>query len=670
MVFLNAKTAHGSRTRRVVINNFRPVIDFGFTGETASPEGGVATRCGMLTFEENGEGVLVRKQLDPSEHVIGFGEKAFEIERKRMVLRMWNNDPGGYSRGRDPIYMSIPFYISVRDGVSAFFINSVSQVVFDVGVSEYDNVLAKIPEHGLELFIFEGDSIEEVVEMFTSLTGLPFMPPLWSLGHQVSRFSYYPESTVMRIVQDYARIVPVSAIYLDIDYMDEFKLFTWDKRKFSDPAAMTKGLHELGVRAVAIMDPGLKAEQGYGLFERGVGTYVETANRELYLGRVWPGLCAFPDFFREGAVRHWKEMVRNFVRDYSIDGLWLDMNEPSVFNPKKTIAADATHLIDGKRVKHDRVHNAYAYLEVKTTYEAMSDIMGEPFILTRSGFAGIQKYAAVWTGDSVSSWDDLRLQISMVASLGLSGIPFAGCDLGGFIGRTDPELLSRYYQMAAFFPVYRNHKAKDGSDQELFLLPDRFRRMAVEAVQTRYRFMPYLYSLAYEAHVKGHPIVRPLCYEFQNDDAAYSVNDEYMVGKALLYAPVLTEGASGRDVYLPAGRWFSLHEGEEKEGAAWLRTEAPMPMFVRHGSVIPLSDDGYMVYGNSKFTMFEGGERQLVSEGGSFDAGKTVKAGTVEFLGIEAEECLVDGRSRRAEPARGRTLVLAENFRRVSLKRE
>ena len=670
MVFLNAEAAHGGRIRRVVVNNFRPVIDFGFTGETVSAEGGVATRCGTLTFEENGEGITVRKQMDPSEHVLGFGEKAFEIERKRLVLRMWNNDPGGYSRGRDPIYMSIPFYISVREGVSAFFINSVSRVVFDIGVSEYDNVLAKIPEHGLELFIFEADTVEEVVELFTSLTGLPFMPPLWSLGHQVSRFSYYPESTVMRIVRDYTRIVPVSAVYLDIDYMDEFKLFTWDKRKFSDPAAMTEGLHELGVRAVAIMDPGLKAEQGYRLFERGLGTYVETANRELYLGKVWPGLCAFPDFFREEAVRHWKEMVRTFVVDYSIDGLWLDMNEPSVFNQRKTIASDATHLIDGKRVKHDQVHNAYAYLEVKSTYEAMSEVMDEPYILTRSGFAGIQKYAAAWTGDSISSWDDLRLQISMVASMGLSGIPFAGCDLGGFIGRTYPELLARYYQMAAFFPVYRNHKAKDGSDQELFLLPDRFRKMAVQAVQTRYRFMPYIYSLAYEAHVRGHPIIRPLCYEFQDDGEAYSVNDEYMVGKALLYAPVLTEGASGREVYLPAARWFSIHDGKEIEGPAWVRAEAPMPIFVRHGSVIPLSDGGFIVYGDSQFTVFDGSERLITSEGGSFDAGRTVAAGFVEFLGIAAEECLVDGRSGRAESAEGKTVVRAENFRRMSLRKK
>lgn len=654
--------------RRIVVNGFRPVIDFSFKGVEQKGAGRLKTICGPLSFEENGTGIVVRKELDQFEHVIGFGEKAFEIERRRLVLRMWNTDPGGYKRGDDPIYASIPFYISVRDRVSGFFFNSVADVTFDVGVSEYDQIVTRIAGKGAEIFVFEGNSVEDVLEQFVQLTGLPFMPPAWALGHQVSRFSYYPESTVIRLVDEYTKTVPLSAIYLDIDYMDGFKLFTWNKRMFSDPAAMTAGLHKRGVRAVAIMDPGLKAEQGYRHFEDGMGGYVETRTKELYLGKVWPGLCAFPDFFTEKAVTHWKEMVRSFVRENGVDGLWLDMNEPSVFNKEKTLGPEAVQRVNGTSVMHSDVHNAYALLEVRATYEAMKEVLDEPFILSRSGFAGIQQYAAVWTGDSTSSWDDLKLQISMVTSMGVSGIPFAGCDLGGFLGRTEPELLARYYQMAAFFPVYRNHKSKEGSDQELFQLPERYRKMAVDAVLMRYDFMPYLYSLAYEAHVTGHPIVRPLCYEFQADHTAYSINDEYMVGRSLLYAPVIEKGATGREVYLPRGKWFSLSDGEELDGPAWHRKEGQMLVFVRQGAVIPLSNDRYIVYGQGSFSMYDGKVRLLSSKGRSFDAGDTVARGEVTFLGARAKGCAVDGRKGEALAEWRGTTVRAGHFRKIELR--
>ncbi len=655
-------------TTRIVVNGYTPVIDYHFRGRDSGRARDVKTGCGTLGFEENGPGLTVRKDLETFEHVVGFGEKAFELERKRLILRMWNNDPGGYRRGDDPIYLSIPFYISIREKATGFFVNSVSGITFDVGVSEYDRIIVRIPETGLEMYVFEGDTVQEVLEQFLRLTGMPFMPPEWSLGHQVSRFSYYPENTVMGVAEEYSRIVPVSAIYLDIDYMDSFKIFTWNKRIFGDPSGMIESLHRKGVRSVAIMDPGLKAEQGYNHFEEGMGSYVETSNQELYLGRVWPGLCAFPDFFDERAVRHWKGMVRSFIKENGVDGLWLDMNEPSVFNEGKTIPGDAVHNVGGRKIRHDVVHNAYGLLEARATFEAMSDVIPEPYILSRSGFAGIQKYAAVWTGDNISSWDDLRLQIPMVTSMGISGVPFAGCDLGGFAGRTEPELVARYYQMAAFFPVYRNHKSKDGSDQELFLLPERYRKMAVEAVLMRYSYMPYLYSLAWEAHAKGHPVVRPLFYSFQNDRTSYSVNDEYMVGDGLLYAPVLDRGAEGRDVYLPEGEWFSLDDGRVHKGQQWFRKEGTMNLFVRKGSIIPMSGNRFLVYGSGKFLKYDGEEHRLSSGKDSFDAGSVLGKCTVTFLGTEKETAATDGKKCVASRETGRTTVGPASFRRVVLE--
>ncbi len=654
-------------TSRIVVNGFIPVIDFGFKGRSVGLSEGMTTECGVLSFEENGAGITVRKELEHLEHVVGFGEKAFELERKRVILRMWNNDPGGYRRGDDPLYASIPFFISVRDRAAGYFINSVASTTFDVGVSEYDSILVRVPEKGLEMYVFEAGTVAGVVEQFTGLTGMPFMPPLWALGHQVSRFSYYPEESVMNIAGEYLKTVPVSALYLDIDYMDGYKLFTWNSRIFGDPPRMIRELHGMGIRTIAIMDPGLKAEQGYSNFESGIGSYVETANRELYLGKVWPGLCAFPDFFDGRAVDNWKFMIRKFIGENGLDGLWLDMNEPSVFTEGKTIASDATHLVKGMRMRHDSVHNAYAYLEVRATYEAMKDVLDEPFILSRSGYAGIQKYAALWTGDSVSSWDDLRLQIPMVLSLGISGIPMAGCDVGGFIGRTEPELIARYYQMAAFFPVFRNHKAKDGNDQEIFMLPDRFSRMAADAVAARYEFMPFIYSLAHEAHVRGHPIVRPLFYEFQSDRATYSINDQYMLGTSVLYAPILDRGAKERDVYLPAGDWFSLGDGIEHRGPAWVSKDG-MPAFVRKGSVIPLKDGRFIAYGKGKFTMFDGSEFTISSGPDWFRSERPVYKGSVVFLGVEREKGEVEGRSVTGRSGRNRSEFAGRKFSHIRLR--
>lgn len=655
------------KARRITVNRQTPVIEYSFKGVERRGGREIGTSCGKVAISEEEWGLALRKELDTYEHVIGFGEKAFDIERRRLVLRMWNTDPGGYRRGDDPIYTSIPFFISVRERVAGYFVNSTSEVVFDVGVSEYDQVLVKIPEKHAEIYLFEGSTIEEVVEQFVGLTGMPFMPPEWSLGHQISRYSYYPENSVLKVAGEYAKLVPVSAIYLDIDYMDGFKLFTWNSKIFRDPKGMVESLHRKGIRAVAIMDPGLKAEQGYRHFEKGVGGYVETGHRELYLGRVWPGLCAFPDFFRDEAVEHWKGMVKSFVTENSLDGLWLDMNEPSVFSETKTIPEDAVHSYRGERVKHGTVHNAYGFMEVRATYEAMKEVVEEPFILSRSGYAGIQKYAAIWTGDNISSWDDLRLQIPMVTSMGISGIPFAGCDLGGFAGRTEGELLARYYQMALFFPVFRNHKAKDGSDQELYLLPERFRKLAADAVSTRYMFMPYLYSLAYEAHRTGHPVARPLCYEFQNDRTAYSINDEYMAGRSLLYAPLLEKGERGRDVYLPEGSWFSLYEGVELTGPGWFSRGEGDSIFIRRGSVIPMSGNAYLAYGSGEFHMFDGKERLLKSDATGFDAGHTVEEGEVTFLGIDGGKCSMDGKMTGCLSENGRTRVAGRGFRRVSV---
>jgi len=606
---MKVEAFRAGKTTVIRVNDAECAVDYGFLARSEKKriavEDALITPCGRLWLVE-GERPEIQKELSLYEHLVGFGEKAFEIDRKRLVLTMWNHDPGGYRRGTDPIYASFPFFISIGENICGYFLNAACKSVFDNGMTHYDRIRISLEHNSYELYIFQGDSIGEILELLTDVTGRPFMPPYWSLGHMISRYSYFPQKKVEEIVREYSKIVPVSAVFLDIDYMDGFKIFTWDRERFNDPAGLTASLRSRNIATVPIVDPGVKAEQGYGVFERMMGHFVETSNRELFLGRVWPGLCAFPDFFNEHAQEAWKREMLDFISTSGLDGvggIWLDMNEPSIFDTARTINNDAIHIRGKEKIKHSKLHNAYALFEAKATFEAMKKIIPEPFILTRAGYPGIQRFAAIWTGDNEGSWDDLRLQISMICSLGLSGMPFAGCDLGGFMGRAEPELIARYYQMAAFFPVYRNHKAKDGSDQELFLLPEKYREMAARAVRMRYAFLPYLYSLAYEAHRTGHPVVRPLCYEFPKDEGCHRIDDEYMVGSSLLYAPIIERGRQSRELYLPEGTWYSWWEAKSFEGNRYVKSNAEMPLFIRKNSIIPMEDNYFITYGNGSFTI-------------------------------------------------------------------
>jgi alpha-glucosidase len=239
------------------------------------------------------------------------------------------------------------------------------------------------------------------------------------------------------------------------------------------------------------------------------------------------------------------------------------------------------------------------------TYEGLKRVVEKPFILSRAGYPGIQSYAAVWTGDNIGSWEHLKLSIKMILGLSISGIAWAGVDIGGFVGHTDPELLARWYQVCALFPLYRIHKMKGGSDSEIFALPPKYREMAIKAIKLRYNLIPYLWHLAWEAHLTGLPIVRPLALEFPEDDEAYSIDDQYMVGPNLLYAPIVEKGAKGREIYLPQGIWKSFWRDLEIESPKWIYSEEDMPLYIRSGSAIPTSE-GLIIYGRGSWKIYQG----------------------------------------------------------------
>ncbi len=589
------------KTHRILINDPRPVVNFDFKG--SEEDGRFAKELGIELSEEKNS-LTVTKPLGIDEHIFGLGEKAFELDRRRTRTVMWNTDAYGYRWGTDPLYVSVPFFISLSEGKAiGFFFNSPAKLVFDFGVSRYDRITVTIPHSDLEMFIFEGPTIEEVLERYTDLTGKPLDPPLWAFGYHASRYSYFPQDYVIAMIKRHKdEGIDVSAIYLDIDYMDKYKDFTWGDN-FPDPKRMIEEAHGMGTKVITIVDHAIKADQSYEAFLSGLGHFCELEDGNIYLDRMWPGTCAFPDFFNKACRDWWGDEITKWTKQ-GIDGIWLDMNEPATLTQEHDFRGPVLHALDdGRKLRHELVRNAYPYYEAMATYEALRGIFEKPFVLSRAGYAGIQKYAMIWTGDNSSTEEAVPLQLSLVLSLSISGIPFVGCDLGGFAGRSNPSLVLKYYRAALFFPLYRNHKEKTGNDQEPFNLYNE--EEVKEAINVRNKFLPYIYSLARETHETGHPIVRPLLYEFQDDPKTYGILDEYMVGSGLLYAPQMY--GESRKVYLPKGKWADLWTCKVFEGPTWVDVNNPYPIFIRYGSIIPM-DGEVRAFGSGKIKLYDGFE--------------------------------------------------------------
>ena len=547
---------------------------------------GIDFHSRSITMEESGNTTTIGISIESGDRIYGLGEKPGELQRNRSVHEVYSKDAWNYNRKMSEIYSSFPSFIIVSDSLIEVIVNCGSRTVFDFGIRDYNGITITIPANEFELFIKWSKSFNEIMEWHSSITGKPFKLPKWVLGHQVSRWSYYPQSKVEEIRDKYLHDFPLSAIYLDIDYMDGFRVFTWDRNRFPDPERLVKETKEKGVRIIPIIDPGIKLDQNCEIYRSFLGHYVEDGNSSIFTGYVWPGLCAFPDFLNKDARSIWSEEIKRFS-GIGIEGIWLDMNEPSVRLEKgppvdsSTIDMNAVHKLDsGIPVRHEEVHNFYAYFQAMATYDALNQLVDEPFILTRSGYTGIQKYSAMWTGDNEGSYDDLKLQMNMVMSLGLSGMPYVGCDLGGFMGHSDYELLCRYYEMALFFPLYRNHKAKNGNDQELFLLPQKYRERVKAAIATRMKFAEYLAVVAEESHETGHPMVRPLFYHYYNDSETLSICDQYMLGSDLIYAPQIYLGNGTREVYIPEGSWIDFNTGQKMKEKSWIETSYRLPIYV------------------------------------------------------------------------------------------
>lgn len=690
----------------------RPVVEFDLPRGEPTPQVEIsgefvrASCCGVeatLRISVEGERTRIWKPLALDEHVLGLGERAMPIDRRRAVAVMFNFDAYAHLPFMDPLYVSIPLAIFVRKGKAfGLLVNSPAYSVFDMGVREYAAVDIEV-EDKPELYVIFGPTPMEVLEVYVDITGKPFLPPKWALGYQISRFSYEPQGAVLDVVEKTVEEVPLEAIYLDLDHMDGRRIFTWDRRKFPDPHGLIAELHERGVKVVPILDPYVKAEPGYKVFEEGLHHLLTTENNELYLVRGWPGLSALPDFLNKKAREWWAKLVEEYVREYDVDGLWIDMNEPTNMDGdilftghwaelrkavalglkpgplrkedllRRTAAGAVHRLDDGRIVKHEKVHNAYAYFEAMATYEGMLRAGKKPFVLSRAGYAGIQRYAAVWTGDVVASWEGLKAALMAVLGLSSSGVHMVGADIGGFAGYSDPELIVRWYQASIFFPFFRAHKGKEGNDTELFALPARHREAVVEVIKLRYKFLPYLWHLAWEAHLTGRPILRPLPLEFPDDEDAYRIDDEYMAGPYILVAPHVSPG-SKRSVYLPSGVWIDYWSGVVHLGPSWVEATADLPIYIRRGSAI-LGDGFLMVYGEGSWRIYHGeGDKPLQLEVRSSGnvvelSGDLVEIDELVILGARYSEAEVDG-SRRAAAgdALGTRVEIGGTARRITLR--
>lgn len=551
-----------------------------------------------VTWEDNhqygGHVVHCTKKIQEQEEFFGLGDKPCRSHLRGLRAEMWGSDTYGYEKNTDPLYKNIPFYYGLQHEVAyGVFFDNTFRTRFDFG-HERSDICHFWSEGGeMNYYFIYGPDLLRVAESYTALTGRPDMPPLWALGYQQSKWSYFPEQKVKDIAAEFrSRKIPCDVIHLDIDYMDGFKCFTWDPERFPDPKRMVAELEADGFKTVVILDPGLKIDKSYDLYIEGVENrmFCRRADGPLMKGKVWPGDCHFPDFTNPKVREWWAGLFEAFMES-GVHGIWNDMNEPAVLEVG-TFPDDTRHNYDGHPCSHRKAHNVYGMQMARSSYNGAKKAIfpRRPFMLTRSGYAGVQRYAAVWTGDNLATWEHLWIANIQCQRLSISGISFAGSDVGGFIGECSPELMVRWMQLAAFHAVYRTHSSRDYGAREPWTFGEPYTKAIRTAIQTRYNFLPYLYTQFWKYHTEGTPVLRPLCFLDQSDRETYYRQDEFGVGNHVVVCPITQPGVEERQMYLPEGKWYNYWNDEVQIGKQEFTTKVELgtwPIYVKAGAVIP-----------------------------------------------------------------------------------
>ncbi len=530
----------------------------------------------------------------------GLAEQPTSLDIRGRHYMMWNTSPTRYERNTIPIYFTIPFYMDTyADRAAGFFWDNPSRGTIDAGANDPKQITFEAENGELRYYVFLGADTAEVLNRYTELTGRMPLPPLGSLGLHQSRWSYATADRVRTIAAEFRRRkIPCDALYLDIDYMDGYRCFTWDRTRFPSPAVLVGDLLADGFKTVVILDPGIKAEAGYAVDKSGLeaGAFIKYpgAKGKPFVGPVWAGDSHFPDFTDPHARAWWAAQFESFAK-IGVAGVWNDMNEPVLFNlgGDRQMPDTVYHVFEGQGSSHVEAHNVYGTLMARATREGLERWQPDKraFSITRAAYAGVQRYASSWTGDNYASWDHLRLSVSMTLACGLSGLAFTGPDVGGFGGNPDAELFTRWLQLGAFLPFFRIHTAKNTADQEPWSFGQPYEDIARKYIELRYQLLPYLYTAFAQCAQSGLPLVRPLFMADPADPELRSIDDSFLLGDNLLIAPVLDVGATKRKVYLPHGRWYDFWTEQVYDGGQQIQVDAPLetlPLFVRAGAVIPL----------------------------------------------------------------------------------
>jgi alpha-glucosidase len=553
----------------------------------------------------DGRGFHLRKAMPIDEHYFGMGDKTGLLDRRGYTFTNWNTDFFGFTPSSDPIYKSIPFYVTTGSAVGSYglFLDNSWRSTFDFGHAREGTLDISSVDGPIDYYVIAGPTVPDVVRRYADLTGRPPLTPLWALGYQQSRWGYSSDPEIREIG---ARLrsdhIPADVIWMDIDYQDRYRPFTVDKSKFPDLAKLNKDMNADSIRLVAITDLHIAyaPNQGYAPLDAGLAAnrFVRKADGSLYVAPVWPGPAVFPDFTQTAARDWWGSLYKDFIAD-GFAGFWNDMNEPAIFEtPTKTMPLDNLHRVASddfapRDATHAEIHNVFGMQNTRGTFEGMLRLRPgvRPFVMTRASYAGGQRYSATWTGDNSSTWDHLRLCVEQLQNLGLSGFTYSGCDVGGFVGGASPDLLTRWYEVAAFTPVFRNHSAHDAPRMEPWVDGPEHLAIRRHFIEERYRLMPYLYALAELNSRTGDPIMRPLFYDYPESlksdcDKAMS----FTLGSSLMVAgPPRMESPQPFSVCLPAGGWYDYWTGQPVKAAKLTLTPklGELPVFVRAGTILP-----------------------------------------------------------------------------------
>ncbi len=581
------------------------------------------------------EQVRLQLNTDKKEGFFGLGDKSWDTDLHGRYFRNWCTDSFAYGKESDQLYRAVPFYLGLRKSIGyGLFLDNSFRTHFDFN-SQKDGQTSIWADGGeFNYYFFLGPELNTVAADYARLTGTPELPPLWALGFHQCRWSYYPEARVREIATNFReKQIPCDAIYLDIDYMDGYRCFTWNKTHFPDPKGLMSDLKKDGFHTVVMIDPGIKVDPDYEVYQSGteIDAWCKRRTGEDMVGPVWPPECVWPDYTNP-EVRHWWGMLyRELYLEQGVSGFWNDMNEPAVFKVHHmTFPDDVVHDFDGRWAEHKEAHNVYGMQMARATYEGLKKLQPakRPFLLCRANYSGGQRYAALWTGDNVASWEHLAIANRQCIRLSISGYSMVGTDIGGFVDEPDGELMVRWLQLGIFHPVMRVHsmgnnvdgaaeaeaeavkaaEATNRQDQEPWVYGAPYTDLARRAIELRYRLLPYLYT-AFEQHIRsGKPLLRNLFFYDQTDDNCRQYGDQFFCGDDLLVAPVVKKGAKSSHVYLPKGQWIQWRQLAEgafdyvahaptQTGTAGINAGAKLikvshalgdiPLFVQAGAMIP-----------------------------------------------------------------------------------